>query len=597
MVEVRRRACSPPIEAGILGNLALIHRGKGSLRIAIKLYEDVLALLAGKQESREGACLILKDLALALIHLGDFDRAATALGRVREDLPSDSPVGVRARLELSFALLALHQRDDASCARALANAGEMSGDLNSRERIILREYTADLAIAGGRASEVIEDLTHMLQVAQAAAPQGDLIPEVARRLGTAHLESGDPARGLEYAMLAARTGATADRLEWAAGLRIAGRCHAVLGRMDDAKAAWTQAFTVLQATEFFAERDRLGDTVAAYGIEIPGLAVAQPSSGSIRSTRRPIDAASRLDLRDGRFLLTTDARLIEDVTLAASGTLPVLLYGETGTGKELVAHLLHELGPSKGPLVIVDCAAISPTLVEAELFGHLRGAFSGALTDREGLVAAADGGTLFFDELPELSLEMQATLLRLVQFGTYRRLGERFDRHARVRMIAAANRRPEALVKQGKLKRDLFFRLNAHRIDIRPLRERPADIAVLAQAFARQEGLGGVSPQADELLRSLQWRGNIRELEMVIRIAARQVAPGGMLDEAALERLPIMRARTKAPTDLRAARTQAEQAMIAKAIARNNGSVKAAARELGRSPQAIYKALKRNEPE
>lgn len=198
----------------------------------------------------------------------------------------------------------------------------------------------------------------------------------------------------------------------------------------------------------------------------------------------------------------------------------VLVLGETGTGKELVANAIHTESPRKGKSIIsVNCAAIPETLIEAELFGHEKGAFTGASSNREGLVAAADGGTLFLDEIGELPLEAQARLLRVLQEGEVRPIGSTESRKVDVRLVAATHRDLGKLAREGKFREDLYFRINVVQLKLPPLRERGKDILLLAETFIKRfctemmrETLG-LTPEAIQAITTYPWPGNIRELE------------------------------------------------------------------------------------
>lgn len=205
----------------------------------------------------------------------------------------------------------------------------------------------------------------------------------------------------------------------------------------------------------------------------------------------------------------------------------VLINGETGTGKELVARALHQQSPRTGkPLINVNCAAIPDTLIEAELFGHEKGAFTGAASNREGLVAAADGGSLFLDEIGELPLEAQARLLRVLQEGEVRPIGSVESRKVDVRLIAATHRDLAKLSREGKFREDLYFRINVVQIKLPPLRERGKDILTLAETFVKRycEVMNKphqltLSPEAIQAITTYTWPGNIRELENAIQRA------------------------------------------------------------------------------
>lgn len=212
-------------------------------------------------------------------------------------------------------------------------------------------------------------------------------------------------------------------------------------------------------------------------------------------------------------------RLLNLVTRVAETGSSVLITGETGTGKELVARALHRQSPrSNKPFVAVNCGAIAPTLVESELFGHVRGAFTGAVQQKGGLFEEADGGTLFLDEIGELPLELQPKLLRVLQEGEVRRVGENRSRQVDVRVLAATARDLRAAVSNGHFRDDLFFRLAVVELHVPPLRERREDIPLLAKHFvtdiAVREGRPApeISPGVAEALSQQAWPGNVREL-------------------------------------------------------------------------------------
>lgn len=198
----------------------------------------------------------------------------------------------------------------------------------------------------------------------------------------------------------------------------------------------------------------------------------------------------------------------------------VLVNGETGTGKELVANAIHNESPRKDhPIISVNCAAIPETLIEAELFGHEKGAFTGAASMREGLVSAADGGTLFLDEIGELPLEAQARLLRVLQEGEVRPIGSVESKKVDVRLVAATHRDLSRLVRESKFREDLYFRLNVVQLKLPPLRERGKDILALAEIFVKRycnelrKPALTLSPEAIQAITTYTWPGNIRELE------------------------------------------------------------------------------------
>jgi NtrC-family two-component system response regulator AlgB len=216
--------------------------------------------------------------------------------------------------------------------------------------------------------------------------------------------------------------------------------------------------------------------------------------------------------------------------VAPSG-ISILIEGESGTGKELLAHLIHQHSPrSEHPFVPVNCTALAENLLESELFGHVRGAFTGAVKDRQGRFEVADGGTVFLDEIGEIPSAIQVKLLRFLQSKEFERVGETATRKVDVRVIAATNRDLETAVGSGGFREDLFYRLNAVRLKLPPLRERVEDIPMLVHHFLRKFGsTSEVRPEAIQAFQTYPWKGNVRELENVIERAV-ILARGGEIE-------------------------------------------------------------------
>ncbi len=216
-------------------------------------------------------------------------------------------------------------------------------------------------------------------------------------------------------------------------------------------------------------------------------------------------------------------RILERVERVLDVDVPVLITGESGTGKELIARTIHDHGTRRGrPFIAVNCSAIPEQLLESEMFGYTKGAFTGASSDKKGLVEVAEGGTLFLDEVGDFPPFLQAKLLRLLQGREYRRVGDTKNRIADIRIIAATNRRLEEDIKQGRMREDLYFRLNVIEIHLPPLRERKEDIPLLAHYFLRRAAeqyrrpVESIHPEAMHVLLANNWNGNARELQNAI---------------------------------------------------------------------------------
>ncbi len=208
----------------------------------------------------------------------------------------------------------------------------------------------------------------------------------------------------------------------------------------------------------------------------------------------------------------------EKIDLLGQGRWPVLILGETGTGKEVVARMIHRKAASQEPFVTIDCSSLVGPLMESELFGHAKGAFTGAAYTKVGLLEAANGGTAFFDEIGELPLELQAKLLRVLQEKEFRPVGSLGTRRSDFRIIAATNRDLAKEVEKGTFRRDLYYRLNVVKVRLAPLRDREQDIPVLMDHFlARLGAKRSFTAEAMETLLTYEWPGNVRELENCIQ--------------------------------------------------------------------------------
>jgi two-component system response regulator AtoC len=306
-------------------------------------------------------------------------------------------------------------------------------------------------------------------------------------------------------------------------------------------------------------------------------------------------------------------RLFALIERVADSRMPVLIHGETGSGKEIVAEALHALGSrASKPLVTLNCAAMPEQLLESELFGHERGAFSGAVTAKAGLLEQADGGTLFLDEIAEMALVIQAKLLRVLENFAIRRVGGIKEKQVDVRIVAASHTELAEQVSRGRFREDLFYRLNSVRLEVPPLRERRHEIPLLVERFVAQAAKESgrhpqltVTPEALAMLVAHPWPGNIRELRNAIRRAV-MMASGDIVDVEHLPAEVIVR-RDAAPTmapgsamiqiplrppiGIRAAVERVEREMIADAMREHSNNQTRAAAQLGITRQALAQKL------
>jgi transcriptional regulator with GAF, ATPase, and Fis domain len=285
------------------------------------------------------------------------------------------------------------------------------------------------------------------------------------------------------------------------------------------------------------------------------------------------------------------------VEKVAAADINVLITGETGTGKELFARELHRRSNrADGPFVVVNCGAIPENLMESELFGHVRGAFTGAVSTRQGSFQAADGGTLFLDEIGEMPLALQVKLLRALQEREVVKVGDTKPQSLDIRVLAATNRDLEASIKEGTFREDLYYRLNVVNLHLPPLRERGDDIAILAKflltKYAMEFGapVKGFTPKALEAMQSYEWPGNVRQLENRIKKAI--VLADKTLIGA--EELDLGGDRPSAVVPLTQAREDFTRRYILQVLERNGGNRTRAARDLGVDPRTVFRYLERD---
>jgi Nif-specific regulatory protein len=363
----------------------------------------------------------------------------------------------------------------------------------------------------------------------------------------------------------------------------------------------------------------LVDMAGSIAVAIENARTFGEVKASAERLRAQVVALRRDLARHDRFTeIVGDSAAMREVfqlmETAAASPIAVLVEGETGTGKELVARGVHRVSErADGPFVAINCAAIPETMLERELFGHRRGAFTGATHDQRGLFEAADGGTIFLDEIGEMPAAMQAKLLRVLQDGEIVALGDTRPRRVDVRVVSATNRDLLEEVEEKVFREDLYYRLAAFPIELPPLRERPEDVPLLVRHFLaaaadrHRKRITGVEPDALDLLEHYRWPGNVRELQnemeravalapdgaaIELRHLSRRVTAAGRASGAGMG-AGLVRVPDEGPvTPLREARAAFEASYLAEVLRREGGNVSRAARTLGLSRVMLQRKMK-----
>ena len=336
--------------------------------------------------------------------------------------------------------------------------------------------------------------------------------------------------------------------------------------------------------------------------------VAKPAAVQAEITTLTHDASQSAKFGELRGRSPAMLRLYEQLGRVAPTAVSVLITGESGTGKEVAARTLHDLSRRREkPFLAVNCGAISPQLIESEMFGHEKGSFTGANRQHLGYFERANGGTLFLDEVTEMPLDLQVKLLRVLETGTFMRVGSTVSQQSDVRVIAATNRPPEQAVAAGRMREDLLYRLNVFPIELPPLRERAEDIALLAEHFLAEvnerEGVRKrFSPAAIGRLSRYRWPGNVRELRNVVQrayvMAGDDVITDEWLPSDAPSQAPVATAATAAASapqisiPLGTSMADAERQLILATLAHYNNHKERTAAVLGVSLKTLYNRLK-----
>jgi transcriptional regulator with AAA-type ATPase domain len=573
-------------------NLGLILNARGEHAAArTELRRAVLALEAA-DAAEERVALARVNLAVAELHLGGVEAARCLfeaslatfrrLNLVSEQITALNGIGHCARVLGRFeAALAQHRA-----------ALRLATPQLARQLGLCHEFIGRVLFERGERVAAESHYRRAAEIAAHIAPEGDLMLEVSWHQAELFVSDG-------------RLDEAGELLDRAEALCEASAERRELGCVQRARARWLAARNDPRADEVFEMAVRTLEAAARPFEIVPtriaqseaALAAGRPARAqavlgqarAILLERFPgsawIDrvetllthfgAAPDRDAEPRWGFCTSDPEmlaLLDDLPQLAATPFAVLIEGESGTGKELIAGALHAAAGRTGACVALNCAAIPRDLFESELFGHVRGAFSGATLDKPGLFEQADGGTLVLDEIGELPLEMQAKLLRVLDDGWVRRVGEARQRRVRVKVVACTNRELESAVAAGTFRNDLYHRLAVHTLHLKPLRERIGDIEPLARHLLRRDGLCDRLVVTDALVAELEsqpWRGNARELRNWLVRAALQHRPAAI----------AVGARPGAGA-LRVTRSTHERRAIEAALAASGGNVGGAARSL-----------------
>jgi DNA-binding NtrC family response regulator/tetratricopeptide (TPR) repeat protein len=625
-----RRAGDSIQEAGALSNAALLAMLLGQPELALSRIERAITIYDQRSNpDRVARCLLNRgiffsklgrlaeaklDLAAAVEHFGEasalayLNSANLALGRV--DLFQGHYGAARERIE------------------SVLKATSINSD--PRKRIIALEYLGDLLSATGELPEAVQAYSQAWTAAQAVGLDTDLAIESCYRLGLALTRSGETISGFELLRGAVGQAQTsgdvfehcAALLSYGTALQECGSGEAVdilraciamaikIGdRLSHGLAALSLAKTEVPTrdaieclalvTEAKAQFVRVGsprwiseseDRLA----EILGVIAASRQLSNVTSSRK---SAIGVDQTVGasRFIsLDVRVRELVNTTLRlAPRSLSILIFGETGTGKELIAEAIHVASKRSGPFVPVNCGALPGDLLEAELFGHARGAYTGADRERGGLIEFSHRGTLFLDEIGDMPLKAQARLLRALEQGEIRRLGENAPRLVDLRIVAATHRNLLEMVSTGEFRLDLYHRLAGFVVAIPPLRERKGDVELLIDHLltnyaTEQDKLVQLSPEVYAALVRHSWPGNVRQLKNVIHRLVSLAEPGQIIT-----RLPFELEGGETPRSLPEALEAEERRRILAALEASRWNKAKAAAALGASRTTLIAKMKR----
>ncbi len=589
-VERAQRTSTPSLVAEAACAAAFTHLAGGDLHA---LRQDVALCAAASKAARDPLRLLRAQLLLCeqLRRNGAIDDAQRAFLRARRMPAAALPRILRCRRDMMIELLAPDGQAADVVTRHIAATG-------CHALALLVPRAARTSRLHGAPTTPVEDALEVLRVCQSAADEAATLTLVCEQVQRQTRAAAVGFFGVEPGGLA-RVASRGARLEPGAAQRAVEAGVAILpyqaGERVEAAMPIRYGGSIIGALALRWVVGSAPDAERVAVVASMATAAAAPIVATALAARRQAEASACNELLGVSEAIIDVRRSVER---AAAAPFAVLIEGESGSGKELVARAVHKGGPRRDrPFVTLNCAAVPDELVESELFGHARGAFTGALADRPGVFEEAHTGTLFLDEVGELSPRAQAKVLRVIQEGELRRVGENMSRRVDVRLVAATNRDLRAEAAAGRFRLDLLYRLDVIRIVVPPLRDRRDDIPVLIEHIWREASarygsraaLGGAVVAA---LTRYDWPGNVRELQnvlaaLVVRVGRRGMVPVSALPPAFADRPPQEECR------LDNARRAFDTNFVRAALARCGGRRAQAAAELGLTRQGLAKLMTR----
>jgi tetratricopeptide (TPR) repeat protein len=625
-----------PLRGDAHNDLGLALKDLGVWEEAERHFREAMDAYAGTGDGMRNLRVSL-NLAILLRKMGKIAQASDICIRgLKKSDELSVPIGV-CRYGLELANISVIKRDPDEAAEYLRIARKVA-ETNGykRERLLALEINGDLLALRGDAAGALTMYESGLELSRALARGGDLEAEFLRRAAAVCLKMTRVEDGKRFVTEALDLDDEADdAYEHGVCLRILGELELAEGIGGCGIEHLEESVMALSnlspwCSELASAELALGEALLGHngengtGSAVEHLLAARRiySNLGVGSALRALDdvifssiAASPIGLkkqmaRDGDIrtvsrhrlnpgqygIVTEDERIVGDLARWGPTEARILVEGETGVGKELMARALHTMSRRReGAFVAVDCGALSETLADSELFGHVRGSFTGAMKDRTGLIESANGGTLFLDEIGELSEILQVKLLRVLEDGIVRRVGENVPRRIDVRVISATARDLWAEVEAGRFRRDLYYRLKTVLIRIPTLRERPYDIERLLEhymgAYGDEHGVTiGLSPEANTALTAYDWPGNVRELKNVAEALILSSSDG---DIVACEQVTVFLTNGTPGMGLKGRVSNLEHEEIERVLKVCGGNKTKAAQMLGISRKTLWQRLKR----